>query len=294
MNSNNWPALPLNEWLDTCQTLQLWMQIVGKIRLVLTPPLNHWWHVALYVSSRGLTTSTIPYGPEKFEIEFDFIDHRLEVRSSTGDRKSLPLIPEPVAVFYERVMALLHSIGIEVAINTKPQELPHPIPFEEDVQHAAYDREYVHRFWRILLETDIVLNEFRSSFIGKSSPVHFFWGAADLAYTRFSGRPAPPRKGVISSEGYSHEEISVGFWPGSGVLQSPAYYAYTVPQPPGLPDQRVKPAAAFWHKELSEFILMYDDVRRAQSPRAMLREFFESAYTAGAKLAGWDRKALER
>jgi hypothetical protein len=267
---------------------------VGKVRLTLSPKLNHWWNVSLYVSPRGLTTSAIPYGLEMFEIEFDFIEHKLEIRTSTGDRKSFPLTSESVSAFYSRVMNTLQSMGLDVAINTKPQEFPNPIPFEQDHQHMSYDREYAHRFWRILVGSDIILQEFRSRFIGKCSPVQFFWGSFDLACTRFSGQPAPPRKGVITREAYSHEVISAGFWPGGGPIQGPTFYSYTAPQPPGLADEPVTPAPAFWSKDLSEFLLMYDDVRKAESPRAMLLDFFESTYAAGAKLAGWDRKALER
>jgi hypothetical protein len=292
---NTWPELPLNDWLSTYQTLQLWTQIVGKIRLTLSPKVNHWWSASLYVSPRGLTTSTVPYGSEAFEIEFDFIEHQLEIRSSTGQRKSIALRPETVAAFYEQVLSTLRGMGFDVAINPKPQELPNPILFDRDRQHASYDPEYAHRFWRILLEADMVMNEFRSRFIGKCSPVQFFWGSFDLACTRFSGRPAPPRKGIITSEAYSHEVISHGFWPGGGPsAMGPAFYSYTAPAPAGLADEKVKPAATFWSKEMSEFFLMYDEVRRAESPRAMLLDFMESTYAAGAKLANWDRAALER
>jgi len=290
-----WPELPLNEWLATYQTLQLWTQIVGKIRLTLSPKVNHWWSASLYVSPRGLTTSTVPYGSEAFEIEFDFIEHQLEIRSSTGQRKSIALKPETVAQFYEQVLATLSGMGFDVAINPKPQELPNPIPFDRDLQHASYDPEFAHRFWRILLEADIVMNEFRSRFIGKCSPVQFFWGSFDLACTRFSGRPAPPRKGIITSEAYSHEVISAGFWPGGGPsAMGAAFYSYSAPAPAGLAGEKIKPSAAFWSKEMSEFFLMYDEVRRAESPRAMLLDFMESTYAAGAKLANWDRAALER
>jgi hypothetical protein len=288
-----WPALPLDAWQDTCQSLQLWTQIAGKIRLTLSPKVNHWWNVVLYVNSRGLTTSPIPYGAGTFEIQFDFLDHELKICTSDGGRKSLALAPQPVASFYEKLMTSLRLLGVDVAINTKPQELPDPIPFEQDQQHGSYDGEYARRFWRILLSCGMVLEEFRSRFIGKCSPVHFFWGSFDLACTRFSGRPAPPRKGVITSEAYSHECISAGFWPGTG-LGAPAFYSYTAPSPPGLNQEPVRPAAASWNSQLSEFILMYDDVRRAPSPRAALLEFLESTYAAGAKLANWDRRALER
>jgi hypothetical protein len=269
---SNWPALPLEAWQDTYDTLKMWTQVAGKIRMTLSPKLNHWWHTTLYVNSHGLTTSSIPYGGGLFEIQFDFLEHQLEVQTS-GDSKSFPLTPEPVAAFYARLMATLRSLGIEVDINTKPQEVPDAIPFEKDYRHASYDRDYANRWWRILVSSDIVMNEFRS---------------------RFSGRPAPPRKGVITSEAYSHECISAGFWPGGGLVAGPAYYSYTAPQPPGIADEAVRPAAAFWHKDFSEFILMYEDVRRAESPRAALLEFLESTYAAGAKRANWDRAALER
>ena len=288
-----WPELPTAAWRETYATLHLWTQIVGKIRLTLSPKINHWWSASLYVSPRGLTTSIVPYGSEAFEIEFDFIDHQLEIRDSQGQRKFIELKPETVATFYEQVLGTLHSMGFDVAINPKPQELPNPILFDKDVQHASYDRDHAHRFWRILLQADMVMNEFRSRFIGKCSPVQFFWGSFDLACTRFSGRVAPPRKGIITSEAYSHEVISAGFWPGGGAM-GPAFYSYTAPSPAGLADEKVKPAPAFWSKEMSEFFLRYDDVRRAESPRVMLLDFMESTYAAGAKLAAWDRTALER
>jgi hypothetical protein len=290
----SWPALPLDAWLDTYATLHMWTQIVGKIRLTLSPPVNHWWHVALYVNARGLTTSPIPYGAGAFEIQFDFIGHQLEILLSDGTRKSLPLAPMSVASFHDKLMSTLRSLGIVVSINEKPQEVADAIPFEKDERHRSYDGEYAHRWWRILLSTEIVLSEFRSRFIGKCSPVHLFWGSFDFCCTRFSGRPAPPRKGVITSEAYSHECISAGFWPGGGPMPGPVFYAYTAPSPPGLADEPIRPAAAFWHKDLSEFILMYEDVRRAESPRGALLEFLESTYEAGAKLAKWDRAALER
>lgn len=292
-NDLSWPALPLQAWLDTYQTLQLWTQIAGKIRLALSPTLNHWWHVALYVNARGLTSSSIPYGTGLFEIQFDFREHQFEVRTSEGGLGSFPLSPQPVAVFYRRVMGLLRDLGIAVTIDTRPQELPNAIPFEQDERHAAYDAEYANRFWRVLLSTDRVLNEFRSGFVGKCSPVHFFWGSFDLACSRFSGRPAPPRKGVITSEAYSHECISAGFWPGAG-FDEPAYYCYAAPAPAGLSAEAVRPEAAFWSPQLSEFLLRYDDVRTAESPRAALLGFLASTYAAGAKLANWDRRALER
>jgi len=290
----SWPELPLDAWRDTYATLHMWTQIAGKIRMTLSPAVNHWWHTALYVNPRGLTTSIIPYGAGAFEIQFDFIGHELQVLASDGNRTSLPLAPESVAAFHDKLMSALRSMRIDIAINEKPQEVADAIPFQKDERHCSYDSEYAHRWWRILLSTGTVLSEFRSRFIGKCSPVHFFWGSFDLCCTRFSGRPAPPRKGVITSEAYSHECISAGFWPGGGPIPGAAFYSYTSPQPPGLQDEPIRPAAAGWHKDLSEFILMYDDLRRAESPRAALLEFLESTYAAGAKLAKWDRAALER
>jgi len=289
----SWPALPLDAWQDTYQTLHMWTQIVGKIRLMLSPRMNHWWHVALYVSPCGLTTSPIPYGSGSFEIQFDFLNHELEISTSNGARNWLALSPQPVATFYHKLMAALRTLGIHVAINTKPQEVAEPIPFEQDNRHASYDPEYAQRFWRILLSTDMVLKEFRSGFLGKSSPVHFFWGSFDVCCTRFSGRRAPSRNGIITSEAYSHEVISAGFWPGAGI-GGPAFYAYAAPSPDGLSVEPVRPAAALWSRQLSEFILMYDDMRRAESPRSALMEFLQSTYTAAARLANWDRQALER
>ena len=291
MTETRWPALPLNEWLDTYQTLHLWTQIVGKIRLTLSPKVNHWWHTTLYVNARGLTTSPIPYGNESFEIQFDFLDHRLDVLTSTGRRASVLLKPMPVAEFYSRVMSALGSLGIQVAINTKPQELPNPIPFEQDFQHTSYDPEYAHRFWLTLVSAAEVLQEFRGRFIGKCSPVQFFWGSFDLACTRFSGRPAPPRKGMITAEAYSHECCSAGFWPGAGFGQA-VFYSYTAPAPPGLSNE--PGAAKFWNPQLSEFVLPYEEVRTASSPRTALLEFLQATYSAGATLGGWDRATLER
>jgi hypothetical protein len=291
MTETRWPALPLSAWQDTYQTLHLWTQVAGKIRLTLSPKVNHWWHSTLYVNARGLTTSPIPYGPETFEIQFDFVDHRLEVLTSGGRRTAFALRAMPVAEFYSRIMSALGSLGIAVTINTKPQELPDPIAFEKDFQHASYDPEYAHRFWLSLVSASEILLEFRGRFIGKCSPVHFFWGSFDLACTRFSGRPAPPRKGVITAEAYSHECSSAGFWPGVGFGQA-AFYSYTAPAPPGIGEY--PGAARYWNTQLSEFVLPYDDVRKAASPSATLLEFFQETYVAGATLAGWDRAALER
>jgi Family of unknown function (DUF5996) len=292
-NERDWPALPLDEWEDTYHTLHLWTQIVGKIRLGLTPLVNHFWNVALYVSTRGLTTSPIPYGGRTFEIEFDFVNHRLEILTS-DDHRSLALSPMSVAAFYREIFALLRELGIDVQINPKPQEIRDPIRLDQDETHASYDPEYANRLWRILRSTGIVLQEFRAPFIGKASPVHFFWGSFDLCCTRFSGRPAPPRKGVITSESYSHECSSVGWWPGGGDVAGPAFYSYMAPQPAGYGAQLVRPAAASYQSKLNEFLLMYDDVRRAASPRSEILEFAQSTYEAGANLAGWDRGALER
>ncbi len=293
MRSENWPALPLHEWQDTYNTLHMWTQVVGKVRMALSPPLNHWWHVALYVNSRGLTTGPVPYPPGLFEIQFDFRKHELHISTSEGEDVSRPLRPEPVAAFYGAVLETLHSLGIAVEIDPHPQEVPGAGPLDRDYANASYDPEYANRFWRILISSAKVLERFRGGFQGKCSPVHFFWGSFDLACTRFSGRIAPARKGVISGPAYSHECSSAGFWPGGGAVNGPAYYAYTVPPPTGIEKAAVRPAAAGWNPQLSEFILMYDDVRGSESPEQALYEFLESTYEAGARLAGWDRAALE-
>jgi hypothetical protein len=299
MLEQDWPALPLEQWEATYRTLHMWTQIVGKIRLALTPLQNHWWNTALYVNTRGLTTSPIPYLGGAFEIQFDFVNHRLELRTGRGRAPSphkyaLTLSPKSVAAFYRELLSLLRGAGIDVQINPKPQEVPNPIPLDQDDTHASYDPEYANRLWRILLSTDIVLQEFRARFIGKSSPVHFFWGSFDLCCTRFSGRRAPPRKGIITSEAYSHECISVGWWPGGGDVAGAAFYAYTAPEPAGFGEQPVRPAGALYPTKLREFLLMYDDVRRSTSPRDEILEFAQSTYEAGANLAGWDRVLLER
>ena len=288
-----WPPLPLKSWEDTYRTLHMWLQIVGKIRLSLTTRQNHWWNVALYVNTRGLTTSPIPYGKNAFEIQFNFADHRLELRTSYGKTAAFPLAPKSVAAFYRELFSLLRGEGIDLQINPKPQEIANPIPFDEDETHASYDREYVHRFWRILLSVDLVLQQFRARFIGKSSPVHFFWGSCDLCCTRFNGKPAPPRRGVITSEAYSHECSSLGWWPGGGNVSGPAFYAYMAPEPSGYCDGAVQPPAAFHDRNLHEFLLMYDDVRQADSPSSEILRFAQSTYEAGANLAHWDREALE-
>ena len=294
--SEIWPELPLSTWADTYATLHMWTQIVGKVRLALCPPLNHWWEVPLYVSARGLTTSAIPYGNGVFEIEFDFIDHKLIVTPSAGEARTMRLEPRSVADFYAEFESVLHALGIEVKIWTMPQEVPDPIRFEQDRTHAGYDPQYAHAFWRILVTVDSIFEEFRSRFIGKSSPVHFFWGSFDLAVTRFSGRRAPERPGAdrITREAYSHEVISVGFWPGGGDIKGAAFYAYAAPQPEGFVEHPVRPASAFYNKQMGEFLLMYDDVRTAEFPRDTLLEFCQSTYEAGADLGNWDRRELER
>jgi len=274
----------------------MWTQIVGKVRLKLTPLVNHWWNVPLYVSARGLTTSRIPYGERSFEVWFDFVRHQLGLETSEGTMKTLPLAPRSVADFYREFMSMLDSVGINVEIWRMPVEIPDPIPFDQDRLHASYDPEAVEKFWRILLSVDSVLNQFRSEFIGKSSPVHFFWGSFDLAVTRFSGRRAPERAGAdtITREAYSHEVSSTGFWPGGGAIQDAAFYSYTSPEPKGFKTAQVRPGAAFYDQQLGEFLLTYEDVRKAISPSATLLDFCESTYEAGATLGEWDRNSLER
>jgi Family of unknown function (DUF5996) len=291
-----WPALPLAAWQDTYDTLHMWTQIVGKVRLTLSPPVNHWWATALYVTPRGLTTSSIPYGTRTFDVTLDFIDHNLFIQTSEGTTRAMGLYPRSVADFYREFMALLRSLGIDVRINTLPQEVANPIRCDEDDMHASYDADYAHRFWRILVQSDRVLKVFRARFIGKSSPVHFFWGSFDLAVTRFSGRRAPEQPGAdrIARESDSHEESSLGFWPGSGLVQEAAYYAYTKPEPAGLATAAVRPAAASYRQGMGLFILPYEAVRTASDPDATLLDFAQSTYEAGADLAGWDRAALER
>jgi len=291
-----WPELPLDAWKDTYATLHMWTQIVGKIRLVQSPLVNHWWQVPLYVTPRGLTTSIVPHGTRSFEITFDFIDHKLLVQTGEGATKAIALAPRSVADFYQELMATMRSLGMEVAIHARPDEVDDPIPFAEDHQHAAYEAEPAQRHWRILLQVDRVFKQFRSRFIGKCSPVHFFWGSFDLAVTRFSGRRAPemPEADAITREGYSHEVISHGFWPGSGNVLRPAFYAYAAPEPPGYPAAVIRPASTFYNADTTQFVLPYDDVRRARRPEAALMEFLQSTYEAGADLARWDRAALER
>lgn len=293
-----WPALPLAEWQDTYQTLHLWTQIVGKVRLTLSPHVNHWWSTTLYTTPRGLTTSTIPYGTRTFEIAFDFLDHTLRIQSSDGASRAMGLYPRSVADFYRELMALLRAISLEVAINPLPQEVANPIPCDEDHEHATYDAAAANRWWRALAQSDRVLQQFRARFLGKCSPVHFFWGAFDLAVTRFSGRRAPERPGAdfVTREAYSHEVSSCGFWPGTpgGPVQEAAYYAYMAPEPDGFSAASVQPDAAVYNKEIGEFILPYEAVRTAPDPDATLLAFAQSTYAAGADLASWDRANLER
>jgi hypothetical protein len=290
-----WPPLPLAEWGATCATLHMWTQIVGKVRLALAPRTNHWWEVPLYVTARGMTTSAIPYRERVFEIEFDFLSHNLAILASDRATKFVPLYPRSVADFYREVMAVLAAMDIDVKIWPHPVEIPNPIPFPDDEQHASYQSEYVNRFHRILLQADAIFKEFRGRFIGKASPVHFFWGSFDLAVTRFCGRRAPDREGAdpITSEAYSHECISAGFWPGSGDIKGPAFYSYTSPAPEGYSAYKVLPPAAFYHSQLGEFLLMYDDVRGAASPKTAVMDFLQTTYEAGADLSKWDRPALE-
>ncbi|HEY6337002.1 MAG TPA: DUF5996 family protein [Candidatus Sulfotelmatobacter sp.] len=291
-----WPTLPLDSWKNTYATLHMWTQMVGKVRLALTPLVNHWWNVPLYVSARGLTTSRIPYGGRSFEIWFDFQRHQLVLETSDGVSKTLQLAPCSVADFYREFMKMLRSAGIEVRIWHMPVEIPHPIPFDQDRTHSSYDSKSVETFWRILLTVDSVFHEFRSRFIGKSSPVHFFWGSFDLAVTRFSGRRAPARPGAdaITKEAYSHEVSSVGFWPGGGDIPEAAFYSYAAPESPGFKEVHVGPDSAFYQKQIGEYLLMYDDVRKANSPSTVLLDFCQSTYEAAASLGNWDREALER
>jgi hypothetical protein len=296
-----WPDLPFDEWKDTCTTLHMWMQIVGKIRLVQTPWLNHSWHVPLYVTARGMTTSPIPYDARTFEIDFDFIDHCLWIRTSDAMTRTLALQPRSVADFYRELFAHLADLGFDIKIYAKPNEVVDAIPFKQDYLHASYDAEYANRFWRVLAQADRVFKQFRTGFIGKCSPVHFFWGSFDLAVTRFSGRTAPKHPGGIpncpdwvAQEAYSHELSSCGFWPGSEAMPAPVFYAYAYPEPPGFNTARVRPDEGNYYPALGEFILPYAAVRQSQSPDTMLLEFLQSTYEAAANLGKWDRTAIEQ
>jgi hypothetical protein len=301
MTQAAWPELPYAAWKDTCATLQLWTQIAGKIRLVRMPWLNHSWHVVLYVTSRGLSTSAIPYGERSFEINFDFLDHVLHVSTSDGGQEGIGLYPRTVADFYANVMRSLFELGIDIRINELPNEIPNAIPFSEDQVHASYDRDFAQRFWRVLLQSTRVLERFRTSFIGKCSPVHFFWGSFDLAVTRFSGRRAPKFEGagsvpnmpaVVTYDAYSHECCSAGFWPG-GEGSDAAYYCYASPAPKGFDAAQVRPVQTFWNRDLGQYNLAYEAVRTANDPEATLMEFLTSTYEAAASLGKWDRAALE-
>lgn len=297
---NGWPALPFAEWKDTAITLHMWTQIVGKIRLARTPWTNHSWHVTLYLTSRGLTTSPIPHGEDTFEISFDFVSHELRVEKIDGKRETIELKPQSVSSFYQQVMSALDKLGLPVRINLLPNEIDKRVAFDQDEEHRSYDPEYAHRFWRVLAQSDRVFKEFRSQFCGKCSPVHFFWGSFDLAVTRFSGRPAPPHPGgiphlpdAITREAYSQEVSSLGFWPGNAGAPTPVFYSYAYPEPPGFGQARVQPESASYYGPLREFILPYDSVRTAKSPDEALLAFAQSTYDAASTLGNWDRAALE-
>lgn len=299
--AERWPSLPLAEWRDTANTLHLWTQIVGKVRLALAPMVNHWWHVPLYVSARGLTTSAMPYGAGVVELTFDFHEHVLRIETSWGEARSVQLRPRSVADFYRDVMATLKAAGVNVRIMRRPVELEHVIPLDEDDVHASYDAAAAAKFWQMLIDVDRVLHEFRGRFIGKCSPVHFWWGSFDIAVTRFSGRPAPRHPGgvpniadYVTQEAYSHECMSVGWWPGSGPVTEPSFYAYAYPEPAGCAGAAVNPIAAYYHSQMREWFLPYEAVRTAPDPDAELLSFLQSTYDAVATLAAWDRAALER
>jgi hypothetical protein len=296
----NWPSLPPAAWDETRATLHMWTQIIGKIRLAQAPMINHWWQVPLYVTSRGLTTSPIPYGPRTFQIDLDFIEHRLQISVDDGRREGFALGPRSVADFHSELMGRMRSLGLEVPIWTMPCEIEHPIRFEDDHQHSAYDSEFANRFWRVLVQADRVLTAFRARFLGKVSPVHFFWGSFDLAVTRFSGRRAPTHPGApnvadkVTREAYSHEVSSAGFWPGTAGLSEPVFYAYAYPQPAGFAQAAVAPVAASYSTAFGEFLLPYDAVRLAGEPDDLLLQFLQSTYEAAADLGRWDRAILER
>lgn len=296
-----WPSLPLAEWQDTLDTLHRWVQIVGKTRLALAPPVNHSWHVTLYLNSRGLTTSPMPYGTRTVEVELDFVDHNLVLRTSDGATRAIALVPRTVADFYREYTALLDSLGMRVRIWPVPSEMGDVLRFTEDEEHRSYDPDYAARCWRILSQAARVTQEFRGRFLGKCSPVHFFWGGFDLACTRFSGRRAPPHPGGIPNlpdriarEAYSHECISAGWWPGGGPIAEPVFYSYSYPEPAGYPEAKVLPREAYYQRDLKEFVLPYDVVRAAARPDEVLLQFLQSTYEVGADLARWDRPVLER
>lgn len=295
-----WPALPYDAWKETNATLHLWMQIIGKIKLAQMPWTNHSWHVALHLTARGLGTGPMPHGARSFQINVDFIDHQLRIESSDGATRSLPLRAQPVADFYHALLALLDQMDLHVQIHPVPNEIADAIPFDQDRAHASYDGEYANRCWRAMMHAERVLARFRARYCGKCSPVHFFWGSFDLALTRFSGRRAPEHPGGVPNlpdrvtrEAYSHEVSSCGFWPGGPALPAPVFYAYAYPEPPGFASSPVRPAAAYYHGQLHEFVLPYDDVRLAQSPDDVLMDFFQSTYEATARLGDWNRAELE-
>ena len=296
MNNETWPELQWSAWSQTAATLHMWTQIVGKTRLALTPLQNHWWNVPLYVTAHGLSTSAMAYGDDVLDIEFDFLSHELRLRLGSGKNESLALKPMSVAEFYREYLQCLHSLGVDVKIWPMPVEIQNPIRFDLDTEHKSYDPEYAHRFWQVLAQAEKVFRAWAPGFMGKVSPVHFFWGSFDLAVTRFSGRPAPPREGAdsIQREAYSHEVISAGFWPGNGGYGEAAFYCYAAPVPDGLPEKEISPAPAFWDKNLGEYILKYDDMRSQPWPEEALLNFIESAYSAAADAAKWDRKLLDR
>ncbi len=299
--TERWPPLPYEAWRDTEATLHLWLQIAGKIRLMHSPWVNHSWHVTLRTTTRGLVTRPVWHESAAFQIEFDFIDHHLAIRADDGRTASLPLEPQSTATFYRQVMSTLDELGLSVKINTMPNELPDPIRFDADDVHGAYDPAYANRYWRILLQAERVLETFRARYIGKSSPVHYFWGSADLAVTRFSGREAPPHPGGVphlpdwvAREAYSHEVSSAGFWAGGEQYPRAVFYSYAYPEPAGFSSAKVSPSAAYYDDALREFVLPYDEMRKAASPDSALLEFLQSTYEAASDLAGWDRRALER
>lgn len=297
-----WPSLPLAEWQDTLDTLRRWIQIVGKTRLALAPPVNHWWHVTLYLSARGLTTSPMPYGGRTVEVELDFVDHNLLVRTSDGATRAIALVPRTVADFFREYTALLDSLGLRPRIWPVPSEMPDTLRFTDDHQHRFYDPDYAGRCWTILSQSDRILQSFRGRFIGKCSPVHFFWGGFDLACTRFSGRQAPPHPGGVPNlpdrvnrEAYSHECISAGWWPGGGgPMAEPGFYSYSYPEPAGYSEARVLPVEAYYHRDMHLFVLPYQAVRMAERPDEVVLQFLQSTYETGADLGSWDRAALER
>lgn len=297
--TETWPVLAYEQWAESAQTLHMWMQVAGKIRMAKSPPVNHWWHVPLYVTSRGVGTSPIPHGNGTFEIEFDFVDHALRVSTTAGERRVFPLRAMTVAEFYARTMAALAELRIDVHIHTTPSEVPEPIPFERDDRHQAYDADAVQRFWRALVHACRVFTRFRSDFIGKVSPVHLFWGALDLAVTRFSGREAPKHPGApglplhVAQEAYSHEVCSAGFWPGGNGFEA-AFYSYAYPEPAGYATARVEPAEAYYSSDLREYLLPYEAVRASALPDETLMRFLRSTYDVAADLGRWDRTALER